>query len=417
MASYLFEWLSLFFRWFHVIAGVAWIGASFYFIWLDNSLEEPPQWKKDKGIKGDLWAIHGGGFYEVAKYQLGPQAMPKHLHWFKWEAYTTWLTGAILLWIVYYLGADRYLIDPSRYAWSTTQAIGLGIGFICFGFIFYEIVLRTPLKENGKAFGALLYIFMVIMTWIACHIFSPRGAFIHVGALIGTIMAGNVLLGIMPAQRGLVAAVIRGESPDPRLGEFAKLRSTHNNYFTLPLIFIMISNHYPITYTHEYNWLVLSAIGFITAFARHFFNLRHRGIFKPAILVIAFMLFIGLIVIMAPPVPSVNQTKDGAEVDRKVAVNDHSLEGVTEVDAVNLITEQQALRIVQTRCAGCHAQQPNFGGFMAAPAGIKLETVDQIVAQKAQVIQVTQSQYMPLGNMTQMTHLERNALIAWLETQ
>lgn len=394
MATYLLEWASLFFRWFHVIAGVAWIGASFYFIWLDNSLETPPQWKVDKGVKGDLWAIHGGGFYEVAKYKLGPPEMPKHLHWFKWEAYTTWLTGMAMLWIVYYLGADRYLIDPSRLALSQMQAIGFGLGFILFGFIVYELMLRTPLKNNGKLFGALLFGFMVFMSWVACSTFSPRGAFIHVGALIGTIMAGNVLLGIMPAQAALVSAVERGQAPDPTYGAFAKLRSTHNNYFTLPLLFIMISNHYPITYTHEYNWLVLSAIGFMTAFSRHFFNLRHQGQFKPIIILVSVALFLGLIFLLTPVAP----TNQQAESQGSAAV----------------VSDAEALKIVADRCAGCHSNAPTFGGFIAPPAGLSLETKSQILSVKAKLIEVTRSGYMPLGNTTQMTDTERDALISWL---
>lgn len=392
MDAYLIEWANLFFRWFHVIAGVAWIGASFYFVWLDNNLEEPPQWKKDKGIGGDLWAIHGGGFYEVAKYKLGPEQMPKHLHWFKWEAYTTWLTGMVLLWIIYYIGADSYLIDPNRMALTQFEAIALGTGFILSGFAFYEIILCTPLKNNGQLFGLVLFAFMVFMTWLACSVFSPRGAFIHVGALIGTIMAGNVFLGIMPAQRALVDAVQKGEAPDPRYGAFAKLRSTHNNYFTLPLIFIMISNHYPMTYTHEYNWLILSAIGLITAFTRHFFNLRHKGEFKPQILVVAALMMAGLAALMAP-------------------------KPISHDPASQQMSAAEAMQIVTARCASCHALQPGQEGFVSAPAGVVLETEAQVLAMKDKFIEVTQSRYMPLGNITQMTDEERSKLITWLANQ
>ena len=214
MEAYFLEWLNLFFRWFHVIAGVAWIGASFYFVWLDNSLENPPQWKKDKGIGGDLWAIHGGGFYEVAKYKLGPEAMPENLHWFKWEAYTTWLTGMVMLWIVYYVGAESFLIDNSKLELTQWEAIGLGMGFIAVGFVVYEILVKTPLRQNDGAFGLVLFAFLAFMAWLADQLFSDRGAYIHVGALIGSIMAGNVFFGIMPSQRALVEAVQRGEAPD-----------------------------------------------------------------------------------------------------------------------------------------------------------------------------------------------------------
>ncbi|MFC3153046.1 urate hydroxylase PuuD [Litoribrevibacter euphylliae] len=390
MEAYLLEWANLFFRWFHVIAGIAWIGASFYFVWLDNSLENPPQWKKDKGIGGDLWAIHGGGFYEVAKYKLGPEKMPENLHWFKWEAYTTWLTGMVMLWIVYYIGAESFLIDNSRLELTQWQAIGLGMGYIAVGFAVYEMLVKTPLRHNGKAFGLVLFSFLVFMAWFASEVFSPRGAFIHVGALIGTIMAGNVFLGIMPSQRALVEAVQRGEAPDPKYGAFAKLRSTHNNYFTLPLIFIMISNHYPMTYSHELNWLVLSAICFILAFARHFFNLRHRGEFKPSILLIAAIMMAGVAVWIAP---------------KPVEVNEEVVAG---------FTDQQGMAIIKERCASCHAATPTQAGFASPPAGVSLETMDQVMVIKPKLIEVINSSYMPLGNITQMTDKERQQVIGWL---
>lgn len=389
MEAYFYEWLNLFFRWFHVIAGVAWIGASFYFVWLDNSLEEPPQWKKDKGIGGDLWAIHGGGFYEVAKYKLGPEAMPANLHWFKWEAYTTWLTGMVMLWVVYYVGAESFLIDSSRMDFTQGEAIAAGLGFIAAGVGIYELMVRSPLRHNGKMFGLILFAILVFASWAANQIFSARGAYIHVGAIIGTIMAGNVFFGIMPSQRALVEAVQRGEAPDPKYGAFAKLRSTHNNYFTLPLIFIMISNHYPMTYSHEYGWLVLAAIGFISAFARHFFNLRHRGEVKPMILVLAAIMLAALAAVMAP-----------AKIEAKAG------------EAV--LSDAQAMTIVEQRCTACHAQNPTHESFASAPAGIVMESAEQVLAVKDKTIPALQTGYMPLGNLTGMTDDERQALLVWL---
>lgn len=389
MEAYFLEWLNMFFRWFHVIAGVAWIGASFYFVWLDNSLENPPQWKKDKGIGGDLWAIHGGGFYEVAKYKLGPEKMPENLHWFKWEAYTTWLTGMVMLWIVYYIGAESFLIDSSRMDFTQGQAIAAGMGFIIAGVAVYEAMVRSPLRHNGKIFGLILFAFLVFMSWFAFQIFSARGAYIHVGAILGTIMAGNVFLGIMPAQRALVDAVQRGESPDPKYGAFAKLRSTHNNYFTLPIIFIMISNHYPMTYGHEFGWLVLVAIGFISAFARHFFNLRNQGVSKPSILVIAAIMLAALAAAM---VPAKIEAQKGEAV----------------------LTDTQAMVIVGQRCVSCHGVNPAHPGFATAPAGIVLETVEQTLAVKDKMVPALQTGYMPLGNMTNMTDQERQQLLIWL---
>jgi uncharacterized membrane protein len=389
MEAYFLEWLNMFFRWFHVIAGVAWIGASFYFVWLDNSLENPPQWKKDKGIGGDLWAIHGGGFYEVAKYKLGPEKMPENLHWFKWEAYTTWLTGMVMLWIVYYIGAESFLIDSTRMDFTQGEAIAAGMGFIIAGVAVYEAMVRSPLRHNGKVFGLILFAFLIFMSWFAFQIFSARGAYIHVGAILGTIMAGNVFLGIMPAQRALVDAVQRGESPDPKYGAFAKLRSTHNNYFTLPIIFIMISNHYPMTYGHEFGWLVLVAIGFISAFARHFFNLRNQGVSKPSILVIAAIMLAALAAAM---VPAKIEAQKGEAV----------------------LTDAQAMVVVEQRCVSCHAVSPTNAGFASAPAGIVLETVEQVLVIKDKMIPALQTGYMPLGNMTGMTDQERQQLMIWL---
>ncbi len=389
MEAYFLEWLNMFFRWFHVIAGVAWIGASFYFVWLDNSLENPPQWKKDKGIGGDLWAIHGGGFYEVAKYKLGPEKMPENLHWFKWEAYTTWLTGMVMLWIVYYIGAESFLIDSSRMDFSQGQAIAAGIGFIAAGVAVYEAMVRSPLRHNGKLFSLILFAFLIFMSWLAFQLFSARGAYIHVGAILGTIMAGNVFFGIMPAQRALVEAVQRDESPDPKYGAFAKLRSTHNNYFTLPVIFIMISNHYPMTYGHEFGWLVLVAIGFISAFARHFFNLKNQGVSKPSILVIAAIMLAALAAAMVPA---------KIEAEKGEAV----------------LTDTQAMTIIGQRCVSCHAVSPSNEGFASAPAGIVLETVEQAFTVKDKMIPALQTGYMPLGNLTGMTDEERQQLMIWL---
>ena len=290
----LLDWISLFLRWFHVIAGVAWIGASFYFIWLDNNLRTPPDWKKQKGIKGDLWAVHGGGFYEVSKYEYGPEVIPEKLHWFKWEAYTTWISGFLLLSLVYYHGAAIYLIDSSVMELTPTQAISRGLALIFGGLFIYEAACRSPLAKYPQVFGIMFLILLAATSYLATHWFSGRGAFMHVGALIGTIMAGNVFFKIMPAQRLMVDAVANKTEIDPSWGLGAKLRSVHNNYLTLPLLFIMISNHYPMTYQHQNAWLVLMAIGIVSAWIRHYFNLKHIGISRPSILITG---AIGMIVI------------------------------------------------------------------------------------------------------------------------
>tara|TARA_B100001250_G_scaffold414068_1_gene450496 strand:+ start:3254 stop:4435 length:1182 start_codon:yes stop_codon:yes gene_type:complete len=389
MAAYLADVLNLFFRWFHVIAGVAWIGASFYFVWLDLSLREPPEWKKKKGIKGDLWSIHGGGFYEVAKYQLGPEEMPKTLHWFKWEAYTTWLTGFALLSVIYYWGAEQYLIDSQKISLSQIQAIGLSLACLLGGMVVYEALVRSPLRYQPKVFGAVLFVLLAFSAWGFGELFSDRAAYLHVGALIGTIMAGNVMLGIMPAQRELVRAVTAGEQPNPLHAEFAKARSTHNNYLTLPLIFIMLSNHYPMTYGHEHAWLVLAVIGGLMAFVRHYFNLKHQDNHQPWILVAGFIGMIAVVFWLTP---------------KPVAVD----------ASAPVIPDEQGMMLVATHCQSCHTAEPTQAGFVAPPAGLVMETKAQVAAQKARMIPALQTNYMPLGNMTGMSEGERETLIQWL---
>ncbi len=385
MEAYFFDWLNMFFRWFHVITGVAWIGASFYFVWLDLSLREPPKWKSDKGIKGDLWAIHGGGIYEIAKYKLEPEQMPKTLHWFKWEAYTTWMTGFALMSVMYYWGADQYLIDPSKMELTQLQAIGISLAFLAGGFVVYEALVKSPLKDSPKVFGAILFAILTASAWALGEIFSDRAAYLHVGALIGTIMAGNVFFGIMPAQRELVRAIEAGEQPDSTPAAFAKLRSTHNNYLTLPLLFIMISNHYPMTYGHENAWLVLALIGGTAAFVRHYFNLKHQDNHQPWILIVGSIMLFAIIGWMMPK----------------------------PVETTQVISVERAVEISELRCASCHADKPSNAAFTAAPAGIALENADQLTANKQRVLQAVQTNYMPLGNMTQMTDEERSEFIAW----
>lgn len=396
--AYVLNWLELFFRWFHVIAAIAWIGASFYFIWLDNSLEEPSEEKKAKGVKGDLWSIHGGGYYEVTKYRLAPPKQPKTLHWFKWEAYVTWLTGMVLMVLIYYVGAQSYLVDASKLALTTPQAIGLSVGSLILGLAVYEGLIRTPLRRDNRLFGVVLFLLITLYAWAMTSIFSGRGAYIQVGVMIGTIMAGNVLLGIIPAQKGLVRAVENGETPDPEPALLAKLRSTHNNYFTLPIIFIMISNHYPMTYGHELNWLVLATLGGISAFARHFFNLQHQGKTQVWILVVALFALAALASVMAPQ----QTTRSAAD---------------TNGEAVSLISEADMDRLVVEHCAACHAQSPSSSQFSSPPAGMVFESGEDMLKFRNPVIQSVESGYMPLGNPTNMTDEERQQVVDWMQAQ
>jgi len=392
MDPYINEWLNLIIRFAHVITGIAWIGASFYFVWLDNHLEKPPQEKADKGVGGDLWAIHGGGFYEVAKYKLAPPKMPTTLHWFKWEAYTTWLTGFLLMSLMFYVGAEAYLIDPRIAQLTQFQSIAIGIGAIVVGFGTYEALVRTKLKEHGLLLGIILLFVGTALSYGLTQVFSARGAYMHMGAIIGTIMAGNVFFGIMPSQRALVKAVEEGTAPDPKFGRNAKLRSTHNTYTTLPIIFIMISNHYPMTYNHSANWLVLMAIILITAAVRQYFVLRHFGNHKPLILAGSVLAVFILAIVIAP-------------ASRELTAEQKT----QKVDVV------QVKQIIDQRCGTCHSTAPTDDLFTVAPGGIVF-TDEASITQWAPRIQarVIDSKDMPFMNKTQMTEEERTTLAIWL---
>lgn len=397
------DWLSLFVRWFHVIAGVAWIGASFYFIWLDNNLETPPEWKKQKGIKGDLWAVHGGGFYEVAKYTYGPDVMPKNLHWFKWEAYSTWLSGFALLIIVYYFAASAYLIDPSVMPLTEGGAIGRGLGLLVGGVLLYELACRSPLANYPKIFALALAALLVVASYLAAHWFSGRGAYIHVGALIGSIMVANVWLTIMPAQRKMVDAVAAKRPVDPAWGASAKLRSVHNNYLTLPILFIMISNHYPMTYQHSQNWLILVAIMALSAWIRHFFNLRHMGKFKPMVLVTGMLglLAVALWVSWPTSQPQVTTVSPADNVNSNVTASMSAL-------------DKQVQALVETHCISCHSANPTDDIFNVAPLGVKLDSWPQIERLGPQLVnRSTVTRDMPFLNKTNMTDEERAIIAAW----
>ena len=419
------DWISLFVRWFHVVAGVAWIGASFYFIWLDNNLRTPPKWKQDKGIKGDLWAIHGGGFYEVAKYAYGPEKMPETLHWFKWEAYTTWLSGFALLIIVYYFGASAYLIDPSVNAMSPAMAISLGLGLIFGGLALYEFACRSPLAKYPLAFGIGLVALVCAVSYLSTHWFSGRGAYIHVGALIGSIMAGNVFFNIMPNQRKMVAAVAEKKEIDPAWGASAKLRSVHNNYFTLPLLFIMISNHYPMTYQHPQNWLVLIAIMAAAAWIRHFFNLRHVGTTKPSILVSGAVAMLAIALWVSWPQASSMQPLSHDDTQASSSMNSESAEqsapstsltssnGI-EKEKAPIIGNERVAGLINTHCVSCHSRTPTDDIFRVAPLGVVLDSWEDIERFAPQVVRrTTVTKDMPFLNKTKMTEEERQVIARW----
>jgi uncharacterized membrane protein len=418
--AYIADWLNLLLRFLHLVTGIAWIGASFYFIWLDNSLREPPEWKADKGIKGDLWAIHGGGFYEIAKYRLAPADLPVTLHWFKWEAYSTWITGILLLSLMYYLGAQTYLIDPVVAQLSPWQAIAIGLGVIIGGWVVYDNLCNTGLASNGTYLGIILVLLIAVLAFSLSQLFSARGAYIHVGAVIGTIMAGNVYRVIIPSQKALVTAVAQGSAPDPAWAIKAKLRSTHNTYATLPLLFIMISNHYPVTYNHQYNWAVLIALILITATARQYFVLRHNQVNKPLLLLATVLATVILAILIAPG--SLTTANPSMSSPGQLETHAVDLQGVNpDADAsilgakIERSIELRGQQIIAARCASCHSDTPLDDQFTSAPAGVRLENLAHIQRWAPRIIaRAVDTTDMPLLNKTHMTEAERDFLAIWL---
>lgn len=419
MEVLIFDWLNVLLRWLHLITGIAWIGASFYFVWLDNSLETPPDWKKEKGISGDLWAFHGGGIYEVAKYSLAPQVMPTTLHWFKWEAYSTWITGSLLLIVFYYFQADLYLVSQNTLTDTPTKAIIASLLFLTSGLAIYEILVRSPIVKNTPVFVAILAAFIVFSCWLATCIFASRAAFLHVGAMLATIMVANVFIGIIPAQKKFMAAINVGNEPDRTPMLFAKTRSVHNNYFTLPVLFCMISNHYAFIYGHTYNWVLLAVIIATTAYARHFFNLKHRGIIKPQILIIASAIFIALISFMVWHQHQ-NQTRSIVDADSNSntqladASNTQTPADASNTQATADGSSNELMNLVSKHCTVCHASAPTQPGFIAPPAGLIFENLEQVITAREKIGVAVSSKYMPLGNITQMTEQERQRFMTLL---
>ena len=393
MEAYIADWLNVFGRWLHFIAGIAWIGSSFYFVWLDDHLE-PVKDPDDsaKGVGGEVWSVHGGGFYHAQKYRVSPPSLPETLHWFKWEAYTTWLSGMFLLALVYWYGAEVYLIDPTVAELSQWQAIGVGAAILVVGWVVYDLLCKSPLGRNDALLGAVLSLLTVFAAWGLCELFSGRGAFIHFGAMLGTIMVANVFFVIIPGQRELVAATSEGRTPDPMPGIEAKQRSVHNTYFTLPVLFVMISNHYAVTYGHPYNWLILVVISLAGAMIRVYFVARHKGRASPLPLAGAAALLLAVIVALAPR----PQAESSASMPTGAAL-------FAEVE-----------RIVADRCVTCHSDTPTHVSFPAPPLGVVFDTSEQILTQFAQIHQQTVvTRTMPIGNLTAISEEERSILDAW----
>ncbi len=390
MQAYIIDWLHLLVRWLHFIAGIAWIGSSFYFIWLDNHLRAPQEPADDEnGVGGELWSVHGGGFYHAQKYRVAPVTLPEELHWFKWEAYWTWLSGMFLLVLIYGYGAEVYLIDRAVSGLSVPAAIAAATGFIIGGWLVYDALCKSPLARDTRVFGGVLLLLSTLLAWGLCQLFSGRGAYILFGAVLGTIMVANVFFVIIPGQKTMVAAAARGEAPDPAPGIKAKQRSVHNTYFTLPVLFVMLSNHFAMTYGHDYNWAILVGISLAGALIRVYFVARHQGDASPLPVILAVLLLGAIAVLLAPQ----------AQQSRVAAT---SFEHVRNV--------------VHTRCTSCHSAAPVHPAFPMAPLGVMLDTDEQIMAQAERIHQQTVvTRVMPIGNLTAMTDAERQIIDQWYQ--
>ena len=392
MDAVLVEWVSMIVRWLHVVAGIAWIGSSFYFIALDLSLRQRPG--LPAGVQGEAWQVHGGGFYNMVKYLVAPSRMPDELTWFKWEAYTTWLSGFALLVVVYYLGAELFLIDRSVMELSPAAAIALSIGGLLVPWLIYEGLCRSPLGRNATALSLVGYGFLVAATWAFTELFSGRAAFVQIGALIGTMMVANVFVVIIPNQKRTVADLLAGRTPDPALGAQAKQRSVHNNYLTLPVVLLMISNHYPLLFATRWNWVIVAVLLALGPVIRHFFNSRHAG--KGSPWWTWGVAAAGLVAIAWLSAAGPRDVVAGAAGDSAP-----SFAAVEE--------------IVVSRCSMCHGDYAAWAGVASAPKGVKLDTPERIQRHARQIeLQSVRSAAMPPGNVTEMPAEERAVLAAWL---
>lgn len=396
MEAYVLDWLNLLGRWVHMVTGIAWIGASLYFVWLDNHLQAPKHSTDvDKGVGGEIWSVHGGGFYHAQKYTVAPPELPDMLHWFKWEAYSTWLSGMFLMVLIYWYGAEIYLIDPTIAELSKPMAIFIGVAVIVSGWVVYDRLCHSPLGRNESLLSGVLFILLVATAFGLCQLFSGRGAFIHYGAILGTIMVANVFFVIIPGQKDLVRAKEEGRAPDPIHGIRGKQRSVHNTYFTLPVLFVMVSNHYASTYGHEHNWAILVVLTLIGALIRVYFVARHKGSAPLMPLVISAVLLIGLMWALAPILPT-------------------SSSAAPATVAGAFVSDGESLGVVKRRCASCHAAKPIQPGFAAAPKGVVLESLADLNKHATAIYQQTVvTRVMPIGNLTQMSASERELIGRW----
>ena len=388
------EWTELILRWFHVIAGIAWIGSSFYFIALDLSLKQNKN-LPDKS-HGEAWQVHGGGFYHLVKYLVAPSKMPSELTWFKWEAYATWVSGFALLALIYYAGAELYMIDIVKYDLEKYEAVIISLLGIVFGWVIYDLVCRLSLKTNVYVLISSIFILITVMSWAYSEIFSYRGAFMQIGTVLGTIMVANVLMIIIPGQKKVVASLLANETPNPIHGAIAKQRSLHNNYLTLPVIFIMISNHYPLIYATKYSWIIISIILIIGALIRHFFNIKHTGA-KPPYWVCVPIIILGSIIFYISDLgkPKLNNIKNTANL-------------IELIPEKTLVSAQE---IIVSKCSMCHAKEPLWENMKNAPKLVNLETSTDIINNIDNIYKQSVLSYaMPPGNISFLEENERSLI-------
>jgi uncharacterized membrane protein len=393
MDAYWSDWLNLLLRWLHVVAAIAWIGESFYFVMLDNGLQPPPDERSQRrGVFGEMWSVHGGGFYHAQKYLVAPPELPQSLHWSFWKSYTTWLSGFALFTALYLLKPDTYLVDKNVFAMSPGTAVAAALGFLVAGWLVYDGLCRW-LGKDDRILGVAVFGWVVAATYAATHLFAGRAAYLIVGAMLATKMSANVFFWIIPGQRKSVAAMQRGEVPDPIWGKRGKQRSVHNTYFTLPVVFAMISNHYPMTYNHPDSWLLLVLVMVAGAVIRHFFVAMHAGRWMWGLPPVAVGLLIAVMVLARPP---------------KSELDDDQLAHLP------VATYSQVRTVLTQRCTTCHAAQPTGYGYTAPPAGLDLDQEAVVRANVQRLRTALKTRYMPLGNLTKMTEDERKLVLRWL---
>jgi uncharacterized membrane protein len=394
------DWLTFAVRWVHVITGIAWIGSSFYFIALDLGLRKAAN--MPEGAHGEEWQVHGGGFYHIQKYLVAPEAMPEHLTWFKWESYSTWLSGFALLFLVYYLGADLYLVDPNVWDVSTGVAILVSLVSLAAAWIAYDLLCKSPLGESPTTLMVLLYLILVALAWGYTQVFTGRAAFVHLGAITATIMSANVFLVIIPNQKIVVEDLKAGRAPDPKYGKIAKLRSTHNNYLTLPVLFLMLSNHAPLAFATEYNWVIASLVFLMGVTIRHYFNTIHARAGNPTWTWLATAILFILIMWLS--------TATGAVEDDDAAMSP-AQQRFAAAEGFGAVHDA-----VLGRCSMCHAAEPVWDGLVSPPKGVILETPRQIAAHAREIyLQAGRSHAMPPANVSYMEPEERMQIVRWYQ--